>query len=230
MWCSFYGCLQHVQDFAKRHRFSIYKLRSQSSYSRALSCWCGDYQLTNDPRKSTRMVCRSQHRYVPVLATPFSLLSLSDYLAAIIGSVDVLWQMHKMRCFLTHPRQMFWQMPCVSPNKLYVLYQCRWHIQLPFVIDEGERSTAGVVVNCVAVNTNSCNDAKRPACFIWRIRLYGAHSNTTPILSSCGFCATDCWDSVGNALSFAYSVSFTKRCVSTVATCNAHLCSVLLIG
>lgn len=69
-------------------------------------------------KKSTRIVCRPQHRYVPVPATPFSRLALSGCLADTIGSAAVLWQMHKMRCFLTHPRQMFWQIPCVSHNKL----------------------------------------------------------------------------------------------------------------
>lgn len=105
-----------------------------------------------------------------------------------------------------------------------------WHIQLPFVKDEGGRPIAGVVVNCVAVNTNSCNDATRPACLIWRIRLYGAQSNTILILSLCVFYTTDDWDCVGNAISFAYSVSSTRRCVSTLATCNAPLKGVLLIG
>ena len=93
------------------------------------------------------------------------------------------------------------------------------------------RSTIGVgLVNPVAVNiTNSCNDAKRPAALVSRIRLYGIYG--ARLLSyrqaSTGqpVAATPL-----AVLGFAYPVSFASRCVSTFATCNAALRNVLLIA
>jgi hypothetical protein len=94
---------------------------------------------------------------------------------------------HLTRCFLTHHRR--FSDSCPAYRLMNSAVSCQYQlsarrIQLPLVHDGGDWSAkGGVVVKCVAVNTDLCNDAKRPASLVWRIRPYGAHGNTIPILS-----------------------------------------------
>lgn len=93
---------------------------------------------------------------------------------------------HSTRCFLTHHR--WFSDSCPAYRLMNSAVSCQYqssarHIQLPLANDGGDWSAKGVVVKCVAVNTDSCNDAKRPVSLVWRIRLHGAHGNTIPILS-----------------------------------------------
>ena len=102
-------------------------------------------------------------------------------------------------------------------------------IRFPFANDEGNRSTIGVVVNCVAVSTNPCIDAKRPASLVWRIRQYGAYGNKLSDPSSSVNCATHCCDSVGNSwISLILSALLTGMSApSQHATLLRKICSLL---
>ncbi|XPS68690.1 hypothetical protein M3J07_000968 [Ascochyta lentis] len=73
----------------------------------------------------------------------------------------------------------------MDPTGLFC--QCRSsarHTQLSAVNEKRVRSTVREVVKRVAVSTDSCHDANRPASLVWRIRLYDDHNNTHSFPSS----------------------------------------------
>lgn len=94
---------------------------------------------------------------------------------------------------------------------------------------EEQRSTIGVVVKCVAVNTNSYNDAKRPAALIWDIRQYDVYSSTLPLSTAVDYehAAVDLLAQLEARLSCEIQRTVCRRALATYA---APLNSITLIG